>query len=93
MTMQQQIETLAHENRQLDLRIAFLEQWKDGAKPWWQSKGIMGPMASLGTKVAALILFMKGVPPEVTLAVLGSGGVADVVGAVGRATAKGGITK
>lgn len=67
-------------------RIAALEE--TGAKPWYLSKGIMGPAWSLALKLVALLCWYKGIDPEIVLSVLGASGIGDIVGAVGRATAK-----
>lgn len=90
------IEQLAQRVVQLNARLDYIDEQARkakarNAKPWYTSKGIMGPLSSIALKVLALVLWKMGFDPVIITAALGSSAVGDAVGAVGRATAKGGV--
>ena len=60
-------------------------------KPWWLSKGVMGPLASGVATVALVVGYVAGWPADAMgiLAAIAGGG--SVTGIIGRLTAKAGI--
>ena len=57
-------------------------------KPWWLSKGVMGPLASGVATVALVVGYIAGWPADALAILAAIAGGGSVTGIIGRLTAK-----
>jgi len=57
-------------------------------KPWWMSKGVMGPLASGVATVALVVGYIAGWPADALAILAAIAGGGSVTGIIGRLTAK-----
>lgn len=58
------------------------------SKPWWLSKGVMGPLASTIATVALVVGYIAGWPADALAILAAIAGGGSVTGIIGRLTAK-----
>jgi len=57
-------------------------------KPWWMSKGVMGPLTSGVATVALVVGYIAGWPADALAILAAIAGGGSVTGIIGRLTAK-----
>ena len=86
------IQTIPERLNDHEVRLRTLES---GAlaptKPWWLSKGVMGPLASGIATVALCVGYIAGWPADALAILAAIAGGGSVTGIIGRLTAKAGI--
>ncbi len=85
------MESLTDRITDLERRVERVEIQSANRKPWFLSKGVMGPLVSGAATVALCVGYIAVWPADAMAIIAAVAGGGSITGIIGRATAKGGV--
>ena len=85
------MDSLTDRITELERRVDKLVADAANRKPWFLSKGVMGPLASGVATVALCVGYIASWPADAMAIIAAVAGGGSITGIIGRATAKGGV--